>query len=1114
MPGSKPGILLGLGAILPLLVSASPVDSRPQQRVIPSPISSRTDAAVGTGEVLLSEVMFNPLNPSQGNDTPGEWFEIYNPGSSPINLKGWILTDLANAQSVTLNCTSSTTCKQANTNGDLIINPGQFLVFAQANDLAGATLGVNYGYTADYVYPSGTGSTYFLLANAGDSIVLKKSSGTVVTQLAYNPSSGSWPGSVDGTSIQLTPSLFKEDYVETGKPYWCLSDKLMATTSGGAKANGTPGAANTYCAGVDVDHDGHIPPDDCNDNEASAYTGALEIPDDGVDNDCDGIELFTILQDSGTDSSLGTKNELTDLYVGWDTNNFVFAWDYTLEANANVWYLELGVSGGETNFTSSAGYTGAFPSNFRTNKAMDFMLGTYGKNPLYIYRLTDNVSTDITDSVEALSPSVDDIYRTSYMDDGRAGVGFMRIPWNSFYNLGGGKVPPGVSINIIGIVRAGDNAATSDIAPDNSTQPTTRYISFRVDRNADGTPDVNIFQDTDGDGYVAFEGVFEGDCGEGDASTYPGAPEKCDTIDNNCNGITDEGVTKTYYADSDNDGYGDPDKAIQACSLPGGATSLELATDCDDSDNQINPGAPELCATIYDDNCDGTINDATSEDAILYHRDQDGDTFGDPTTSQAACEAPVGYVEDDRDCNDQDTSVSPIDPEVCATLYDDNCDGKVNESTAVDADLWYADADHDGFGDENNTVPACTQPTGYVSESESVDCDDTDEDVNPAGIELCNTLDDNCDGETDEATAADAPTWYVDIDGDTYGHNDATEVACTAPEGYVGTQTDCDDQNSEVNPGAAEVCNNTDDDCNGQVDGADALDAEQFFGDTDGDNFGDPDSPQLSCQIEEGLSANSNDCDDTLAEVYPGATEVCNTLDDNCDGQVDLDVEDLPVWYLDGDGDGYGVSDVNAEGCEKPEGYAPADAGEDCNDADASVNPGMDEVFANDVDDDCNPATDDDATPTASPTPETPTVGPETDTETPGTATPGTGTPHTGGTDTPPDPSISDSPTSTPGTPTPTPGVETPTPTDVPTATVAPSPTVVPTTDPTESPETETPVLSPTDVAATPTAAATGTPPPGDEDPSGCGCSSSNPAQTPWATLLMGVMGLYLRRRR
>ena len=246
---------------------------------------------------------------------------------------------------------------------------------------------------------------------------------------------------------------------------------------------------------------------------------------------------------------------------------------------------------------------------------------------------------------------------------------------------------------------------------------------------------------------------------------------------------------------------------------------------------------------------------------------------------------------------------------------------------------------------------------GYPLEN---DCDDGDPAVHPDADERCNGVDDDCDGDIDEDDAIDASTWFRDDDGDGFGDPDATHQACTQPSGWVQSYGDCDDANAAIHPDALEACNEVDDDCDDRID-EDPTDAPTWYSDDDADGYGDPDSERLACEQPSGMVADASDCDDLQDSVNPAATERCNGHDDDCDGQTDEDdSEDVLPWWVDVDGDGYGDSSVETTACEPPSGYAAPTAQVDCDDADATINPGASET-CNGVDDDCDGTADETA---------------------------------------------------------------------------------------------------------------------------------------------------------
>ncbi len=190
------------------------------------------------------------------------------------------------------------------------------------------------------------------------------------------------------------------------------------------------------------------------------------------------------------------------------------------------------------------------------------------------------------------------------------------------------------------------------------------------------------------------------------------------------------------------------------------------------------------------------------------------------------------------------------------------------KNIVVDGSVSLADEDGDGY-----TI--------------DIDCNDTDAAINPDATEICNGIDDNCNGDIDEGVGT---IWYADADSDTYGDAAVTTIACAVPVGYVADNTDCNDTNAAINPSASEICNGLDDNCNGSVD--EDLIYDTWFADADGDGFGDAASAVATCDgAPAGYIADNTDCNDGNVDIYPLATETCNGIDDNCNGIADEGID-------------------------------------------------------------------------------------------------------------------------------------------------------------------------------------------------------------------------------
>jgi hypothetical protein len=197
--------------------------------------------------------------------------------------------------------------------------------------------------------------------------------------------------------------------------------------------------------------------------------------------------------------------------------------------------------------------------------------------------------------------------------------------------------------------------------------------------------------------------------------------------------------------------------------------------------------------------------------------------------------------------------------------------------------VWFKDADKDGYTDGTTKV-SCEKPSDeYVSSATSGDCNDADSSINPGRTEICDGLDNDCNGLIDDGVKL---VFYKDLDGDGYTDG-TTSVGCSAPQGYVSSALlgDCNDEDNQINPGRTEICDGIDNNCNGLIDEGVKL---VFYKDLDGDGYTDG-TTQVGCSAPSGyvLSATSGDCNDNDPNINPARTEICDDKDNNCNGQTD-----------------------------------------------------------------------------------------------------------------------------------------------------------------------------------------------------------------------------------
>ncbi len=396
-----------------------------------------------------------------------------------------------------------------------------------------------------------------------------------------------------------------------------------------------------------------------------------------------------------------------------------------------------------------------------------------------------------------------------------------------------------------------------------------------VDSNCNG--EETCFADLDGDGFGDETNTVGGspvDCvGAGitdddqDCDDTPGTgaainPLAEEIIGNQIDEDCDE--WDACYADVDMDNYG-TEAGDLVKNEPGTGCNTTLgesatADDCNDNNATINPGATDDPGTPVDEDCNG-VNAKT----CFVDADKDGYGTDVGTTTVAldgSCDTDQSESDNDEDCNDADPLINPAATETSGNAVDEDCDTFV----AIDC---FVDADMDGYGNEAGTTTVALDGTCDTLDGESSntdDCDDNDLNTNPLGVEVCDDKDNDCNGTVDD-NPTDPATWYPDTDGDELGDSVGTVQACDMPPGFVDVDGDCDD--------TAATCTS---DCTTDSDSDGNPDCRDDCLDMDMDGYGN-DGPTGSCV--------DTDCNDNNEFIYPGASETCNGVDDDCDGTID-----------------------------------------------------------------------------------------------------------------------------------------------------------------------------------------------------------------------------------
>ncbi|MFO0681267.1 MAG: putative metal-binding motif-containing protein [Sandaracinus sp.] len=437
-----------------------------------------------------------------------------------------------------------------------------------------------------------------------------------------------------------------------------------------------------------------------------------------------------------------------------------------------------------------------------------------------------------------------------------------------------------------------------------------------------------------------------------------------------------------------------PDAAAPTDANVDAAPECARSQDCDDglvcngAENceagRCVAGAPMRC----DDGIACTIDVCSEAMAGCRFRVPDADADG---SGDASCVDGTGTPLGD-DCDDADADRFPGNAERCdASGHDEDCDP---------ATLGGLDADDDGF-----VSRICCNGTSCGD-----DCDDGRAAVRPGATEVCNGLDDDCNGSTDEGVTV---AGFADADRDGRGDPAMARTACGTAVGFSVYGDDCDDGNPAIHPGQPEICDGLDNDCDAATPADVGAAPVTWYRDADGDGFGPPGATMLSCAAPTGYVILGSDCDDTTTSRSPGVAEACNGIDDDCNGRADYviapgdgeddDADGIPdaacndlrardcddrdptsgpgsletcdgrdndcdgridenaalvAFYRDADGDGFGTDSVVRAACTPPAGFSRR--GGDCDDGLATRFPGALEP-CNAIDDDCDGATDESA---------------------------------------------------------------------------------------------------------------------------------------------------------
>ena len=650
---------------------------------------------------------------------------------------------------------------------------------------------------------------------------------------------------------------------------------------------------------------------DCDDADANAHLGRtvyLDADGDGIPANTNPLQVCNsgflpagysdnfmpaVIRNKVTDIDDNDPNVYYTIKIFQDTDGD----KYPKDINQPV-ILKVGASG----WNIPSGYIYSAGGMWNTSDCDDNNANIKGGTTYYVDADHDGIGSGTTFTICPAVGSAPYGYsnKTGDCDDSNAGIG-NAITW--YFDADNDGSPSANTIYGGGCARPNGAKLASELSNPNATDCD--------DNNPNNFPTNTWYQDLDNDGYssgitrifgygcsyTGFKRAFEltgtsGDCNDNNAAFNPGA------------------ATAIWYQDTDGDGFGNPSVALTQCPTPAGYVANN--TDCDDSNNKINPNAVWFKDADNDNLTDGTV---------LYQ-------CARPANYKLSSELVQGAS---ADCDDNNASTTSA----CVT-------------GTYTSTIWVRDNDGDGYSpyspvfyDANNRVsgvqcaPGCNwvcaqNCTGTSKIAKGfADCDDNNPNINTA------------------------ITYYVDVDNDGYTSGATNLCATTPPNSTYKTAAqlqsgiDCNDNDANIKSGA--------------------ISGNVYYRDVDGDGFGDPKVTTKDCSVPSGYVANGNDCNDALAAVHPNTIWYKDTDNDNytdsvtfsgcvaptgyklntalTNGTKDCNDANIAInpatkWYKDVDNDGFGEgTKVNA--CLQPANYKLAaeltDTISDCNDNDMAI---------------------------------------------------------------------------------------------------------------------------------------------------------------------------------